>query len=412
MIIILFVETLPRAAGAALTRAAAVMPVVVVTGARQTGKTTLVLDRARMRDAAYFSLDDLDVRSQARDNPTDLLRRGTRVVLDEVQREPALLSAVKRLVDRERTPGRFIVTGSANLLLMRRVSETLAGRAAYLTLYPMTRRELSGQGRTGLWTELMHTPHTQWRDLVSDTPSTPEDWTTAVLRGGYPPPAIEMHDADARRIWFSGYTQTYLERDVQDVSSVTNLPDLRRLMRATCLRIGQLVNQAELGRDIALPQPTVHRWLNLLETSYQVVRLQAYAVNRTKRLIKTPKLYWSDPGLALHLAGLSSPTGAYLENLVLADILAWRGICTESTEVLYWRTAIGEEVDFVIETDGRLLPIEVKATTTPTVRDARHLQTFRREYPRISHVGLLLHAGTSTEWLAPDVLATPWWRVV
>jgi len=183
-------------------------------------------------------------------------------------------------------------------------------------------------------------------------------------------------------------------------------------MRAASLRLGQLVNQTELGRDVGLPQPTVHRWLNLLETSYLLVRLPAYAVNRTKRLIKSPKLYWGDTGVALHLGEVAEPGGAHLENLVLHDLLAWRDARLERAELGYWRTAVGEEVDFVIETGGHLLPIEVKSTARPKLSDAVHLRSFRAEYGRKARGGLLLHTGTAIEWLSPDVLAAPWWAVV
>ena len=166
-------------------------------------------------------------------------------------------------------------------------------------------------------------------------------------------------------LWFDGYVRTYLERDLQDLAAISALPDFRRLMRAACLRMGQLVNQTELGRDVALPQPTVHRWLNLLETSYLLVRLPAYAVNRTKRLIKAPKIYWGDTGIAMQLAEAEEPGGAHLENLVLHDLLAWRDARIEHAELGYWRTSIGEEVDFVIEAGGKLLPIEVKSTARP-----------------------------------------------
>lgn len=184
-------------------------------------------------------------------------------------------------------------------------------------------------------------------------------------------------------------------------------------MRAACLRIGQLVNQTELGRDVALAQATVHRWLNLLETSYLLVRLPAYAVNRTKRLIKAPKLYWGDTGIALHLSEQQpAPTGAHLENLVLHDLLAWRDARSEAAEIAYWRTASGEEVDFVIEAGGKLLPIEVKSTTRPRLAEAAHLRSFRAEYGAKARAGLLLHAGDAVKWLAPDVLAAPWWKVI
>jgi hypothetical protein len=183
-------------------------------------------------------------------------------------------------------------------------------------------------------------------------------------------------------------------------------------MRAACLRTGQLLNQSELGRDTALPQPTVHRWLNLLETSYLMIRLPACAVNRTKRLIKTPKLYWGDTRVALQLAEADEPQGAHLENLVLADLLAWRDSRLERADLSYWRTATGEEVDFVIEAGGRLLPIEVKAGARPRLAEAATLRSFRAEYGQRARAGLLLHTGSTLEWLAPDVLAAPWWRVL
>jgi predicted AAA+ superfamily ATPase len=412
MIIIQAMTVLPRMAAAALAHVASVMPVTVVTGARQTGKSTLVRDLAPAGERPYFTLDDLDVLEQASDAPDDLVARAERLTLDEVQRAPQLLLAVKRAVDRRRRAGRFLLTGSANLLLMHQVSETLAGRATYLTLWPMTRREQLGMGRGGIWQELLDAKDDEWPDVVAAQRIASEDWRALARRGGYPVPALDLHSDDSRATWFAGYVQTYLERDLRELSAITSLPDLRRLMRAVCLRLGQLLNQTELGRDVALPQPTVHRWLNLLEISYQLVRLPAYAVNRTKRVIKTAKVYWADTGLAFHLAGLGEPAGAHLENLVLNDLLAWRDVRLDRPEVLYWRTATGEEVDFVIEAGRTLLPIEVKATGRPRVNDAKHLRVFREEYGRRCRPGLVLHTGDAIEWLAPGILAAPWWKVL
>ncbi|MGH7468305.1 MAG: ATP-binding protein [Longimicrobiales bacterium] len=403
---------LPRLISTRLAQALKAMPAVVVTGARQTGKSTLVQALAGGPSRTYLSLDEFQVRAQARQAPEDLVRRPGPLTLDEVQREPDLLIAVKQAIDGRRTRGRFLLTGSANLLLMRRVSESLAGRAYYLSLRPMTRRELLGHGRAGLWGELISARDEDWRDLLEASEPLHEDWRDLARRGGYPTPALRMHDPEERRFWFEGYITTYLERDLQDLSAISALPDFRRLMEAACHRVGQLVNQAELGRDVSLPQPTVHRYLNLLETSYQLVRLPAYSVNRTRRLIKTAKLYWTDSALALHLAGEPSPSGAYLENLVLCDLLAWSDARSQRTSILYWRTATGDEVDFVIETSGSLVPIEVKATRRPGWRDTQHLQSFRAEYGRKARPGLLLHDGQTTEWLAPGVLAAPWWRVL
>lgn len=410
MNIVHVVKALPRLVDDALAARLRVMPAVVLTGARQTGKSTLV-EKLVPGDRRYRSLDDFDVRDAARRDPEALLGGDDPLTLDEVQREPALLTAVKRAIDRDRRPGRFLLTGSANLLLMRQVPESLAGRASYLTLWPLTRREQLGLARAGRWDDLLATPDAQWRDLLAAGDDAEEDWQALALRGGFPTPALELEAPADRAIWFDGYVRTYLERDLQDLASISALPDFRRLMQAACLRLGQPLNQTELGRDVGLPQPTVHRWLNLLETSYLLVRLPVYAVNRTKRLVKSPRIFWGDTGVALHL-GSSAPAGAHLENLVLHDLLAWRDARVDRVELACWRTTIGEEVDFVIEAGGKLLPIEVKATTRPRLSDCAHLRTFRQEYGRKARAGLLLHTGRTVEWLTPDVLAVPWWGVL
>jgi uncharacterized protein len=404
-------KTLPRLAAAALRERLAVMPAVVVSGPRQAGKSTLVQGPAAGR-RIYATLDDLDVFDMARRDPLGLVGRGARITVDEVQREPTLLRAIKRAIDRDRAAGRFLLTGSANLLLMRGVSESLAGRASYLTLWPMTRREQSGAGRAGLWPELLAADDAAWRELLESRGGPREDWRRLARRGGFPTPALQLRSDRERAIWFDGYVRTYLERDLQDLSAITALPDFRRLMRAACHRLGQMLNQTELGRDAALPQPTVHRYLNLLETSFLLVRIPAFARNRTKRLIKSPKVYWGDTGVALHLAEIEEPSGAHLENLVLNDLLAWRDAGIDRVEVCYWRTVTGDEVDFVIEAGGRLLPVEVKATSRPRLADAAGLRTFRAEYGKSARAGLLLHAGQTLEWLAPDILAAPWWSVL
>lgn len=412
MIIIHAMAVRPRLATGALEHSAKAMPVTVLTGARQTGKSTLVRDLVPAASRAYFTLDDLDVLEQATDAPDDLLQRAEKLTLDEVQRAPRLLLAVKRAVDRRRRIGQFLMTGSANLLLLHQVSESLAGRAAYLTLWPMTRREQMGLGRGGIWQELLDASDDEWPKIVASERLRAEDWRSLARRGGYPVPALDLGSDESRATWFAGYVQTYLERDLRELSAIASLPDFRRLMRAVCLRLGQLLNQTELGRDVSLPQPTVHRWLNLLEVSYQLVLLPAYAVNRSKRLIKSPKVYWADTGLALHIAGDNEPTGAHLENVVFNDLLAWRDSRIDRPEILYWRTVSGEEVDFVIEAGRALLPIEVKSTAQPRVDDGKHLRVFREEYGRRCRSGLVLHTGDRIEWLSPGVLAAPWWKVL
>jgi predicted AAA+ superfamily ATPase len=404
------VEVLPRLLQPMLARALGMAPVVVVSGARQTGKSTLALaidDKRR-----YSTLDDIDTLARVEAEPDAFLRASEPMTIDEVQRAPALMLAIKRAIDRKRAPGRFLLTGSANLLLMQAVSESLAGRAVYLTLQPLTRREQLGMGRAGTWEELFAAKDDEWLDVVRSSTAPAEDWRAFAKRGGYPTPAHHLGDAEARRLWFSGYTQTYLERDLRDLASVASLVDFRRLMRAACLRLGNLVNQTELGRDVGMPQPTVRRHLGLLEASFQFVPLPAYAVNRTSRVIKTPKAYWADTALAMYLADEDEPRGAHLENLVLADLMAWAGSRVDAPSLMYWRTASGSEVDFVVEWKGRVLPIEVKAATRVRLEDARGLRAFLDEHGRRSRAGLLLHAGDDVTWLSDRILAAPWWRVL
>ena len=218
---------LPRLLSRSLRDRMRVMPAVVVTGARQTGKSTLVQELAPA-GRRYFSLDDLDVLDAARRDPEALTGGDGPVTLDEVQREPGLLLAVKRAIDRRRRPGRFVLTGSANLLLMRRISESLAGRASYLTLWPMTRREQRGLGHCGGWERLLGARDRDWPDVLAAEPGDPEDWRALARRGGFPVPAVHLETAAERAVWLDGYVRTYLERDLQALSSIAALPDFRR----------------------------------------------------------------------------------------------------------------------------------------------------------------------------------------
>lgn len=402
---------LSRALESVIEARLAAFPVVVITGARQTGKSTLV--RKLGPDREYLTLDDFGVLEQAQRAPDQLLARGPRLTLDEVQRAPHLLLAIKRAVDEHRTPGRFLLTGSANLELMASVSESLAGRAVYVTLWPMTRGEVDGRGSVGKWDLFLEQDRQDWiQALESVDPTGAASWTERAFRGGYPDPATALGSEEARGAWFEGYLRTYLERDLQQLASIDNLIGFQRLARAAALRLGNLLNQADLARDVGLPPTTAQRYLHLLEVSYQLVRVEAYSVNRTKRLVKSPKLYWSDTGLSLHLSAELEPRGAHLENMVLHDLMAWRETRTHRPNILFWRTSKGAEVDLVVETPRGLLPIEVKAISNVRQADARHLVTFLEEYPDKASAALLMYTGTDTYWLTDRILVVPWSKVL
>lgn len=405
-------DYLPRLVQARLGALLGVFPVAVVTGARQTGKSTLVRRPELFGDRLYLSLDDVILRDQARRQPDLFLERAEHLVIDEVQHAPDLLLAIKRRVDRQRRRGQYILTGSSDILLQRDVSESLAGRAGYLALWPLTRREQLGLGSAGIWRDLLSEPIARWIDLLEAQVAPPEPWEPLARRGGYPVAAYDLTSSEQRADWHAGYAATYLERDLRPLSAIESLADMRRLMAALCFRLGGLLNQADVARDLGLSSSTVQRYLNLLEVSYQLLRIPGYSVNRTRRLVKSPKVYWSDTGLALHLAGSPRPTGVHLENLVLTDLLAWAGAAVERPNILHWRTASGAEVDFVIELPGRLLPIEVKAARRVTHADARHLASFLRDYAPSAPGALLLYDGDESFWIERGVLAAPWHRVL
>ena len=408
-------SVVPRLASRHLTIAAAGMPVVVVMCARQTGKSTLVQSHPTFGRYPYLTLDRSDIRAQAHVAPESLLARAPRLVIDEVQRAPDLILALKEYIDRQptRVPGQFVLTGSANLLAMKNVRESLAGRASYTTLWPMTRRERLGFGTAGLWDAFRTTGFAQWPQLVMDSPNPDDDWRTLALLSGYPTPAFDCESEDARAVWYQGYLDTYLDRDLQELAAIAHHTDFRRLMKIAALRIGALVNKTEWGRDAGIPPTTVDRYLDLLETSYQLVRLDAYAVNRGKRLIKSPKCYWSDTGLAMYLSGESEARGFHLENLIVCDLLAWRDSMPQRPSILHWRTTAGDEVDVVIEfPDQSVIAVECKGGSRPGYGDAKSLRTFIGEYGDTVRGALLLHGGTETYLLGERILATPWWRVI
>lgn len=403
----------PRAASNRIAELLGVLPVVVLTGARQTGKSRLLSSEVPLADHKIFTLDDIATRTEAQNDPTAFVARAPKMVIDEVQRVPELLIAVKAAVDREqqRTPGRFVLTGSANLLLMKQVSESLAGRAAYVTLEPMTRRELLGDASTGRWDTFFNNPQTEWVAKLSGSTATKQDWQAAARRGGFPYPALRL-DTAARGNWFDGYIATYLERDLRELSAVDDLIAFRRAMQAFALRTGTPVNASAVAAELGLVARTLRRWLDLLDVSYQLLQLPAFTARRSTRLRKRPKYYWNDSGLALHLSGDAQPGGVHLETLVFTDLRAWAALDARRPSLMYWRDEENREVDFVIERDGKLLAVEVKATTRPTYDDWKHLRHFISEYKKTATGGLLLHGGDETFQAAQGIIAAPWWKVL
>lgn len=384
--------------------------IIVLTGARQVGKSTLLLNAEPFRDWRYHSLDEFDILAQARRDPEALWAGTDRVILDEVQKAPDVLVAVKRAVDRNPGKYRFVLSGSANLLLMKRVSESLAGRAVYFILDPLALGELHQTQPPELLTRLLAGDFPAEGSL----PQAPADPTETLMRG-LMPALLALDSPQSWTRWWDGYVATYLERDLRQVAQIDALLDFRKTMEMVALRSGQLLNQSEVARDAQLAQPTVHRYLNLLETTNLFERLPAYAVSHTTRLLKSPKAFLNDPGLAVFLSGYyelddlkkSREYEAYFETLIYHHLRLLTHMLTPAGRLSFWRTQRGTEVDFVVEHGRRVIAVEVKTTQNLGYGDIAGLQAFLEEHPGAA-AGLLLHNGAEIRRLDKKILAVPW----
>lgn len=383
--------------------------IVVLTGARQVGKSTLLQHAEPMRHWPYYTLDDFDVLRQVERDPMALWAGASQVVLDEVQKAPQVLSAVKHAVD-SRHPVRFVLSGSANLLLMHQVSETLAGRAVYFTLLPMTLGETDGVAAPHIIADALAGHLPEERPVSTRYP----DVVPLLLRG-FMPPLLELSGPQAWEQWWEGYVSTYLERDLRQTSKIDALTDFRRLMELAALRTGQLLNQSDLARDAQLSQSTAHRYLNVLETTYLMQRVPAFVANRSTRLVKSPKIHWADPALAVFLSGYhdvgdlsrARELGSYFETLIYQHLLALSQLLAPRPRIFYWRTQRGAEIDFVVEQGRHALAIEVKMTTRVGFEDAQGLAAFMSEHEQAVG-GLLIYLGTEIKRLGERIVAVPW----
>lgn len=383
-------------------------PVVLIAGPRQAGKTTLARQIAQ-QEMRYLTLDDELLLLSAREDPVGMIRSLDRAVIDEIQRAPQLLLAIKKSVDEDRRPGRFLLTGSANLMMLPTVADSLAGRMEMLLLLPLSQSEI--ERCSSNWIDGIFSGHI----LQSGTSALGQDLIERVLRGGYPE-AVARPTAKRRAAWSRQYIDAIVQRDVRDVAGIGKLDQLQRFLRALAQTAGQMCNYTQLGGQVGLDGKTASRYIGVFEQMYLLKRVDAWARNRINRAVKTPKLQFIDSGLLAALMNLDSEEvqhdrsrfGSVLETFVFGELLKHASTADGDYRLMYYRDADKIEVDMVIENAaGQLVGVEVKAAATIKKSDLSGLKKLANLAGESFRMGVLLYDGTEAMPLGDNFWAVP-----
>jgi len=389
-------------------------PVVTLNGARQTGKSTLVQKLAEKDyPAQYLTLDNIGALSAAKRDPVGFLEGiSGPVIIDEAQRVPELLLAIKAEVDRNRQPGRFLLTGSAHILNLPRLSDTLAGRMEILTLWPLSQGEI--ENRKEGFIDFLFGKETP--SLKNNQINGKNDLIRRILAGGFPE-VLSRPKMERRRAWFESYLSSILQRDIRDLANITGLTDLPRLLHVLASRAGGLINYADLARDSGLNQVTLKRYFTLLEGIFIARTIQPWFTNRIKRIVKSPKLYLCDSGILAHLLDLTEERlkrdphliGALFENFVAQELMKQRTWSRARPNIYHFRDYIGNEVDFVLEAPDRkmLVGIEVKSSATVGANDFKGLKILSETLGKNFHRGIVLYTGQEIVPFGKNLHALP-----
>ncbi len=402
---------IPRNINDIILDALSFSPVVLLTGARQTGKSTLAKWIAEKKNMQYISMDDFTILEAAGKDPTGFLAGlDGNVIIDEVQRAPKLLQAIKIEGDKNRRPGRFLLTGSANIFMIPKISESLAGRMILINLWPFSLDEL--QKKTSHFVDNLFLASYRSRD---NSQLLFNDYIKQISLGGYP--EIQTLKKEHRRVlWFKSYITTILEKDVREISKINGLYELPRLLTLIAARSGSLFNTASLSRDSGIPMMTLKRYLVLLETTFLIYRLPAWFSNINKRLIKAPKIFITDIGLLRYLLGIDQNLkqrepnflGSVIETFVLLELLKQIGWSTIQPKIYYYHTSAGKEVDFILENNsGQIVGIEVKASSTIYQKDFKGLFDLKESIGKRFPKGIILSTGSNTIPFSKDLMTVP-----
>jgi predicted AAA+ superfamily ATPase len=384
-------------------------PAVLIHGPRQCGKTTLARMVGEARGYGYVSFDDDAARTAAKSDPVGFVARlPAKSILDEVQRVPEIFTSLKSAIDVHRTPGRFILTGSANVLLVPGLADSLAGRMGILRLHPLSQCEIEG-ARPRFLDDLLRG---RFRTALHDPLG--RDLARRIVDGGYPA-ALARAAPSRRRAWYRDYLETQIQRDVRDLSRVRSLDSLPKLMRLAATQTARLINVADLAAPFELTRQTIHEHVTLLERVFLLDRLPPWHVNALSRLVKRPKLHLGDTGTACALLGLDAARlladrgvlGAMLETFVLQELrrqASWR---PDPIETFHFRDRDGFEVDIVLEGEGVVAGVEVKAAATVHESDLRGLRKLQGTVGRRFSAGVVLYDGSATIDFGGALFAVP-----
>ncbi len=387
-------------------------PAVFIRGPRQSGKTTLVQQiAAEHHPAGYVTLDDLTVLSAAlRDPVAFVLNIPKPVIVDEVQRVPDLLLAIKADIDRNRVPGRYLLTGSGNVLTLPRVSDALVGRMEILTLWPLSQGEI-----LGISDDFISRVFSENTPELLSPPEDTDHISERIIRGGFPEP-LGRTSMKRKSAWFDAYITTLIERDIRDMSQIQDLAALPRLLQLLATRTASLLNQSEMSRACGLPNSTLGRYLNLLQAIFLIQTLPAWSGNLGKRLVKSPKLFLADTGILCHLLGVSTETGLanhsmagnMMENFVMCELRKQLSWSNQRTTPYHFRSHTGQEVDLILEDPaGRIVGIEVKLSQTVSSKQFKGLRNLKEIIKDRFLRGIVIYAGENSVPFEDNLFAMP-----
>ncbi len=402
--------------------------IISVIGPRQTGKTTLcreILPDIVKRDFEYFTFDDPDERLRFSENSLSILKNIKKplVIFDEIQKAPFMFESLKYAVDNYDKNVKYLITGSSQILLMKNIKETLAGRISLFNLYPFSVREIC-KSRVNLDNENLlsllvnneiediKNKLSEYGLLSSEKIREIKEIVNIHKKFGGLPPVWFIDEEEEKLAWLKDYRKTYIERDLRDVGGFSDIEDLNLVHKLLSLRAAQILNMNSIAKESGLAVNTVKKYIKILKIGFQVDLLKPFHSNLKKRLVKSPKIYFLDTGVLKAIIGESSISdGALFENWVYSEILKLRESHFPNSEIYFFRNSSSREVDFIIKNESKIIAIEAKTTKNPDIRDSRNISVFFKEYTKLKGIGIIVYPGNKAFKITENIFAIPDWSL-